>query len=154
MQGQDDEWENDDMQPSRSNPEPKQQHAARQELQNKTIAGETKDDGAQRVEPPRETFHPTARNQQLQAARTPQAARVSESKLGSETKINPDAKINRIIRGLREMLARFTVSEEMYVDLAVIVGREYRTTAERVQTVQRKLSQWKDAGTLRLHTDA
>ncbi|GAB5355121.1 hypothetical protein AAMO2058_000178800 [Amorphochlora amoebiformis] len=99
---------------------------------------------------PRETLNPTARNQQLQAARTPQAARVSESKLGSEAEVNREANRNRIIRGLREMLSRFTISEEMYVDLAVIVGREYRTSEDRVQAVKQKLSEWKEAGKLRL----
>ncbi|GAB5355128.1 hypothetical protein AAMO2058_000179500 [Amorphochlora amoebiformis] len=83
---------------------------------------------------------------------TSKAARPNEAKVDLGTKV-PDIKTNRIIRGLREMLSRFTISEEMYVELATIVGGYYRTNGERVQAVQRKFSQWKDAGTLRLQTN-
>ncbi|GAB5367250.1 hypothetical protein AAMO2058_001213900 [Amorphochlora amoebiformis] len=111
-------------------------------------------DNAQTAASSRESFHPTARNHRL----TPQASRANESKMGSETKCNPqgapEVKFNRIVLGLREMLSRFTVSEEMYVELANIVGRDYRTTGERVQAVQEKLSQWKNAGALTLRTDS
>mmetsp|Transcript_27866 Transcript_27866/g.44328 ORF Transcript_27866/g.44328 Transcript_27866/m.44328 type:complete len:125 (-) Transcript_27866:86-460(-) len=106
--------------------------------------------------PPR----PTPRNQhiQRQAARlTPEASRRNLESKFAENKCNPQAvpemKIKRIVQGLREMLSRFTVSEEMYVELAIIVGGDYRTTGERIQAVQQKLSQWKDAGMMRLRTD-
>eukprot|EP00954_Amorphochlora_amoebiformis_P018756 1328218-Amorphochlora_amoeboformis.AAC.1 len=61
--------------------------------------------------------------------------------------------MNRIIVGLREMLYRFTVSENMYVELAAVVERDYPTNRDRVEAVQRILSQWKQAGVLRLRTD-
>ncbi|GAB5355127.1 hypothetical protein AAMO2058_000179400 [Amorphochlora amoebiformis] len=107
-------------------------------------------DNVTKIKPASQTI---ARNRQCQQdahlAALPNEA--NEAKLGLEAKV-PDIKINRIIRGLREMLSRFTISEEMYVELAIIVGRDYRTNGERVQVVQRKLSQWRNAGTLRLHT--
>eukprot|EP00954_Amorphochlora_amoebiformis_P025740 1374943-Amorphochlora_amoeboformis.AAC.1 len=74
---------------------------------------------------------------------TPQASRATDSNLESETKFS------RTKMGLRELLSRFDISEEMYVKLARIVGCNYRTSAERVQAVQQKLSEWKNAGTLR-----
>ncbi|GAB5358844.1 hypothetical protein AAMO2058_000493900 [Amorphochlora amoebiformis] len=85
----------------------------------------------------------------------PQAVRGTgnEAKLGGlETKSEPEGetKMNRIIVGLREMLYRFTVSENMYVELAAVVERDYPTNRDRVEAVQRILSQWKQAGVLRL----
>ncbi|GAB5365628.1 hypothetical protein AAMO2058_001074300 [Amorphochlora amoebiformis] len=63
-----------------------------------------------------------------------------------------DVKINSIIVGLKKMLCRFTISETMYLELAVIVGRSYPTDRERVEAVQQKLSVWKELGILRLRT--
>ncbi|GAB5360887.1 hypothetical protein AAMO2058_000666200 [Amorphochlora amoebiformis] len=81
----------------------------------------------------------------------------NEAKLGlSETKSDSESEIKRtrIVVGLKEMLSRFTVSENMYVELAGVVERDYPTNRERVEAVQRILSEWKEAGVLRLRTDA
>eukprot|EP00954_Amorphochlora_amoebiformis_P030514 1394794-Amorphochlora_amoeboformis.AAC.1 len=62
----------------------------------------------------------------------------------------PETKLNRTIQGLEQMLERFTVTREMYVELAVIISREYKTKDLQIQAVQQKLSQWKDDGSLKL----
>ncbi|GAB5358843.1 hypothetical protein AAMO2058_000493800 [Amorphochlora amoebiformis] len=102
-----------------------------------------------------QTTEPQTKNFQTT---NPQAVRSTgnEAKLGGlETKSEPEGetKMNRIIVGLREMLYRFTVSENMYVELAAVVERDYPTNRDRVEAVQRILSQWKQAGVLRLRTD-
>ncbi|GAB5364244.1 hypothetical protein AAMO2058_000953000 [Amorphochlora amoebiformis] len=61
-----------------------------------------------------------------------------------------EAKIDRIIGGLQQMLPRFTVTKEMYVELAMIISSEYETKNEQLHAVEQKLSQWKEDGSLRL----
>eukprot|EP00954_Amorphochlora_amoebiformis_P021104 1344115-Amorphochlora_amoeboformis.AAC.1 len=61
----------------------------------------------------------------------------------------PD-QLNHILPVLRSMLLRFTVTEEMYLELAGIIGRDYKTNEDRVQAVQRTISTWKQDGLLRL----
>ncbi|GAB5355124.1 hypothetical protein AAMO2058_000179100 [Amorphochlora amoebiformis] len=141
------------MPPSRSNPMSNQSNADNQRNFQGSITAsdiEAKEDNDERVSLPRETFHSTApRNQPNRQDRSthlnPYDTRARESKLGSETKVKtqvvPEMKLNRIILGLREMLSRFTISDGMYVELAIIVRRDYRTNGERVQAVQQKLSQ-------------
>ncbi|GAB5360891.1 hypothetical protein AAMO2058_000666600 [Amorphochlora amoebiformis] len=93
----------------------------------------------------------TANEAKLSGSETNEAKLLSRS----ETKSEPqrETKMNRIIVGLREMLCRFTVSENMYVELAGVVERDYPTNRDRVDAVQRILSRWKEAGVLRLRTD-
>ncbi|GAB5365626.1 hypothetical protein AAMO2058_001074100 [Amorphochlora amoebiformis] len=106
-----------------------------------------------------EVSAPTIQDQQLHATHlqaAPESPPANETKVsgsGSRSDLQGvDVKINRIIVGLREMLCRFTISEEMYLELAVIVRHNYPTNRERVEAVQRKLSLWKESGILRLRT--
>ncbi|GAB5373020.1 hypothetical protein AAMO2058_001714300 [Amorphochlora amoebiformis] len=62
----------------------------------------------------------------------------------------PKAKVEVIIQRLQQMLIRYTATHEMFLDLAVIVGREYRSQDERVHAVEEKLLQWKKDGLLEL----
>eukprot|EP00954_Amorphochlora_amoebiformis_P030503 1394775-Amorphochlora_amoeboformis.AAC.1 len=62
----------------------------------------------------------------------------------------PDAREKRIILGLRSMLLRFTMTEDMYVKLAGTIVHDYKTNKERVQAVRSVISNWKQDGLLKL----
>ncbi|GAB5372291.1 hypothetical protein AAMO2058_001652500 [Amorphochlora amoebiformis] len=62
----------------------------------------------------------------------------------------PDVRVKRIILGLRSMLLRFTMTEDMYVKLAGTIVHDYKTNKERVQAVRRVISNWKQDGLLNL----
>ncbi|GAB5372294.1 hypothetical protein AAMO2058_001652700 [Amorphochlora amoebiformis] len=50
---------------------------------------------------------------------------------------------------LQQILFPYTVTRDMYLRLAVIVAKEYRTSEDRVDAVRQKLQQWKSNGSLR-----
>eukprot|EP00954_Amorphochlora_amoebiformis_P010046 786591-Amorphochlora_amoeboformis.AAC.2 len=50
------------------------------------------------------------------------------------------------------MLVRFTMTDTMYTELAIVVEAKYQTNEERVEAVREKLSGWRENGTLKVRT--
>ncbi|GAB5371915.1 hypothetical protein AAMO2058_001620900 [Amorphochlora amoebiformis] len=50
---------------------------------------------------------------------------------------------------LQQILFPYTVTRDMYFQLAVIIAKQYRTSEDRVDAVRQKLQQWKFNGSLR-----